>query len=153
MGQAKSGTGANNKSKGLTADEKAAMKARMAELKAEERMSKNRAEGEKAALAAIDAMVEPDRGMARRIHEIVKANAPELMPRTWYGMPAYATKEGKIVCFFQTSTKFGVRYCTFGFNDSAHLDDGALWPVAFALKELPPDAEAKIGKLVKKAVS
>jgi len=150
MAQAKSTT---SKSKGFSAEEKAAAKARLAEMKAEERWNKNRAEGEKAALEAISAMEEPDRGMAKRIHEIITANAPELMPKTWYGMPAYADKNGKPVCFFQTSKKFGVRYCTFGFNDNAHLDEGRMWATAYALTGLTPAEEAQIIALVRKAVS
>jgi uncharacterized protein YdhG (YjbR/CyaY superfamily) len=134
---------------GFTAEEKAAMKERAKELKAEA----NKAEAEKAALAAITAMKEPDRSMAKRIHEIIKASAPSLMPKTWYGMPAYANKDDKIVCFFQTAQKFNTRYSTFGFNDSANLDEGVMWPTAFALKELTTAEEAKIKALVKKAVS
>jgi len=142
-----------NKSKGFTDEEKAAMKERARELKAEARANKDKAEGEKAALAAIAAMREPDRSMAKRIHAIIKDCAPTLMPKTWYGMPAYANQEGKVVCFFQSAQKFKTRYATFGFNDSAHLDEGAMWPTAFALKELPAAEEAKIAALVKKAVS
>jgi uncharacterized protein YdhG (YjbR/CyaY superfamily) len=135
--------------KGFTAEEKAAMRERAKELKAEANM----AEAEEAALAAITAMKEPDRSLAKRIHEIIKANAPGLMPKTWYGMPAYANKDGKIVCFFQTAQKFNTRYSTFGFNDSANLDEGAMWATSFAVKELNADEEAKIKTLVKKAVS
>jgi len=142
-----------NKSKGFTDEEKAAMKERARELKAEARANKDKAEGEKAALAAIAAMREPDRSMAKRIHAIIKDSAPTLMPKTWYGMPAYANQEGKVVCFFQSAQKFKTRYATFGFNDSAHLDEGAMWPTAFALKELTAAEEAKIAALVKKAVS
>jgi uncharacterized protein YdhG (YjbR/CyaY superfamily) len=134
---------------GFTAEEKAAMRERAKELKAEANM----AEAEEAALAAITAMKEPDRSLAKRIHEIIKANAPGLMPKTWYGMPAYANKDGKIVCFFQTAQKFNTRYSTFGFNDSANLDEGAMWATSFALKELTAAEEAKIKTLVKKAVS
>jgi uncharacterized protein YdhG (YjbR/CyaY superfamily) len=137
----------------FTDDEKAAMKERAQELKAEARMNKDRAEGEKALLAAITAMQEPDRGMAQRLHAIVTASAPSLAPKTWYGMPAYANKDGKVVCFFQSAQKFGARYATLGFNDTAHLDEGTLWPVAFALKELTPAAETRIVALVKQAVS
>jgi uncharacterized protein YdhG (YjbR/CyaY superfamily) len=140
---------AKKSGEGFTAEEKAAMRERTKELKAEA----NNAEAEKAALAAIAAMKEPDRSMAKRIHEIIKANAPSLMSKTWYGMPAYANKDGKIVCFFQTAQKFNTRYSTFGFNDTANLDEGALWPVAFALKELTATEEARISALVKKAVS
>lgn len=135
-----------------TDDEKAAMKERAKEVKAEARMSKDRAAGESALLAKIAEMTEPDRSMAARFHEIVKANAPDLWPKTWYGMPAYA-KEGKVVCFFQAAQKFEARYATFGFNDTANLDEGAFWPTSFALKELTPEAEATIAALVKKAVS
>ena len=145
-------TGASSKtSKGFTADERAAMKARAQELKAEARANKNKADGERDVLAAIAAMKEPDRGMAKRIHAIVKASAPDLWPKTWYGMPAYA-KDGKVVCFFQDAKKFDSRYATFGFSDQANLDKGSLWPVSYALKELTSAEEAKIGALVKKAV-
>ena len=132
---------------GLTAGEKAALKETIEDQKAAARGL----EGEDALLAKIAAMREPGRGMAKRIHAIVKANAPTLAPTTWYGMPAYA-KGGKAVCFFQDAAKFKARYATFGFNDSANLDEGELWPIAFALKELTPAAEAKIAALVKKAV-
>ncbi|PKN94878.1 MAG: hypothetical protein CVU44_03475 [Chloroflexi bacterium HGW-Chloroflexi-6] len=137
----------------FTDDEKAAMKARAQELKAEARMNKDRAEGEKVLLAAVAAMQEPDRSMAARLHEIITASAPSLAPKTWYGMPAYANKDGKVVCFFQSAQKFGARYATLGFNDTANLDDGVMWPTSFALKELTPAAEEKITALVKKAVS
>ncbi len=136
-----------------TDEEKAAMKARALELKAEARANKNRAEGESAVLAAIADMPEPDRAMAKRLHAIVKDSAPALFPKTWYGMPAYADEEGNVVCFFQGAYKFKARYGTLGFNDKAHLDNGAMWPVAYALKELTPADEAKISALVKKAVS
>jgi uncharacterized protein YdhG (YjbR/CyaY superfamily) len=135
--------------KGLTAEERSALKERLKEEKAE-REGKM---AESAALEAIAAMQEPDRSMAKQIHAIIKASAPSLSPKTWYGMPAYANKDGKIVCFFQTAQKFNTRYSTFGFNDSANLDEGAMWPVAFALKELTAAEEARIGALVKKAVS
>ena len=138
--------------KGFTDEERAAMKARAQELKSEARASKNRAEGERDLLAAIDAMKEPDRALARRIHAIVEASAPVLSPKTWYGMPAYA-REGKVVCFFKSAEKFKSRYATFGFEDAANLDDGAMWPTSFALKELTAKDEAKIAALVKKAVS
>ena len=141
------------KSRGFSDDEKAAMKERAKELKAEARADKNKAEGESAALAAIAAMPEPDRGMAKRLHAIVKASAPALSAKTWYGMPAYANQDGKVVCFFTPASKFSARYATFGFNDDANLDEGALWATSFALKELTAAAEAKIGALVKKAVS
>jgi len=134
-------------SKGFTAEERAAMKERARELKAEAR----REDGEKAVLAKIAEMPKPDRVMAERIHAIVKASAPSLSPRTWYGMPAYA-KDGKVVCYFQSAHKFKSRYATFGFNDTANLDKGAMWPTSFALKELTAADEKKIGALVKKAV-
>ena len=136
-----------------TDDEKAAMKARAQELKAEARADKNKAEGESAVLAAIAAMKEPDRAMAKRLHAIIKDSAPVLSPKTWYGMPAYANEDGKVICLFQTAQKFKARYSTFGFNDSAHLDEGVMWPVAFALTKLTANEEAKIRALVKKAVS
>src|SRR5918911_3276009 len=136
------------KSEGFTAEERAAMKERAQELKAEAQ----RADGERAVLAKIAEMQGPDRAMAERLHEIIKASAPVLSPKTWYGMPAYA-KDGKVVCFFQSAQKFNSRYATLGFNDTANLDDGAMWPVAFALKELTAAEEAKISELVKKAVS
>ena len=138
---------------GFTDDEKAAMKERAKELKEEARVSKNKEEGENAALAAIAAMSEPDRSMAARLHEIIKASAPALMPKTWYGMPAYANKDGKVVCFFQSAQKFGSRYATFGFSDTANLDEGGMWPAAFALMKLTAAEEAKIKALVMKAVS
>jgi uncharacterized protein YdhG (YjbR/CyaY superfamily) len=137
------------KDNGLSAEEIAAMKETLKERK----RAASKEEAEKAALAAIAEMPEPDRSMAKRIHAIVKANAPTLSPTTWYGMPAYTNQDGKAVCFFQTGQKFKARYSTFGFNDSAHLDQGTMWPVAFALKELTADDEAKIAALVKKAVS
>ena len=149
----KSTTTINKKPKGFTDEERAAMKNRAQELKAEARADKEKAEGESAVLAAIAAMKEPDRAMAKRIHAIIKDRAPALLPKTWYGMPAYANKDGKVVCFFQTAQKFNTRYSTFGFNDTANLDEGAMWPVAFALKELTAVAEEKIVALVKKAVS
>ena len=140
-------------SKGFSDDEKAAMRERVKELKAEERMNKDRAAGEKAVLAAIAAMKEPDRAKAKRLHAIITATAPQLSPKTWYGMPAYADKDGKVVCFFQAAQKFKYRYATLGFQDAANLDEGAMWSVAFALKELTAAEEAKISALVKKAVS
>jgi uncharacterized protein YdhG (YjbR/CyaY superfamily) len=148
----KSATATGKKSKGLTAQERAAMKERLRELKAEERTSKNKAAGESDLLAKIDEMPEPDRAMAKRLHAIVTASAPHLWPKTWYGMPAYA-KEGKVVCFFQSAHKFKSRYATFGFSDEANLDKGAMWPTSFALKELTAADEKRIGELVKKAVS
>jgi uncharacterized protein YdhG (YjbR/CyaY superfamily) len=147
-------TAANgNPSKGFTDEEKAAMRSRAKEMKAEARSEKDKAAGESAALEAIAAMQEPDRSMAKRIHSIIKESAPGLSAKTWYGMPAYANKEGKVVCFFQTAQKFNTRYSTLGFNDSANLDEGAMWPVAFALKKLTAADEARIGALLKKAVS
>ena len=143
----------NKTSQGFTDAEKAAMKERAKELKAEARASKNKEEGENAALAAIAAMPEPDRSMAARLHEIIKANAPTLSPKTWYGMPAYADKDGNVICFFQNASKFNARYATLGFNDKAHLDEGAMWPTSFALKELNAAEEARIVALVKKAVN
>ena len=149
---AKSTTAIGKTSKGFTDEEKAAMRNRAKELKAEARANKNKAEGESDVLAAIAAMEEPDRAMARRLHEIITASAPVLSPKTWYGMPAYA-KDGKVVCFFQSAQKFKTRYATLGFSDKANLDEGHMWPNAFALKELTATEEAKIGALVKKAVS
>jgi uncharacterized protein YdhG (YjbR/CyaY superfamily) len=142
----------NKKSRGFTDEERAAMKARAQELKAEARANKNKAEGETDVLAAIAAMPEPDRAMAKRLHEIIKASAPSLSPKTWYGMPAYA-RDGKVVCFYQSAEKFKTRYASLGFSDAANLDEGALWPTAFALKELTAAEEARIVALVKKAVS
>jgi uncharacterized protein YdhG (YjbR/CyaY superfamily) len=139
------------KSKGFSAEEKAAMKERAKELKAEERASKDRAAGESDLLAKIAEMPEPDRSMAARLHAIVKASAPALSPKTWYGMPAYA-RDDKVVCFFTPASKFNARYATFGFNDSATLDEGDMWPTSFALKELTAAEEKKIAALVKKAV-
>lgn len=129
------------------------MKARGQELKAEARMNKNREEGEKAVFAAIAEMTEKDRFMAQRLHEIVTANAPTLMPKTWYGMPAYADKDGKVVCFFTAASKFNTRYATLGFNEDANLDDGNMWAASFALINLTPAEEENIIALVKKAVS
>ena len=138
-------------SSGFTAEERAAMKARAQELKAEARANKNRADGERELLAAIAAMKGKDRTMAKRIHAVVTAAAPGLWPKTWYGMPAYA-KDGKVVCFFKGAGKFDSRYATFGFNDVANLDNGAMWPTSFALTELSAAEEKKIAALVKKAV-
>ena len=143
----KSTTKSAKKSQGFTAEERAAMRERAQELKAEAR----KADGEKALLAKVAEMPKPDRIMAERLHAIVKANAPDLSPKTWYGMPAYA-RDGKVVCYFQSADKFDSRYATFGFNDAANLDDGAMWPTSFALKELSAAEEKKIGALVKKAV-
>jgi hypothetical protein len=137
---------------GFTAEERAAMKERAKELKAEARANKSREEGENDVLAKIAEMPEPERSMATRLHELIKASAPVLMPKTWYGMPAY-TKDGKIVCFFQSKHKFESRYATLGFNDAANLDDGNMWPASFALKELTPVEEERISALVKQAVS
>ena len=133
-----------NKKEGFTAEEKAAMRARARELK-------NKTDGESAVRAAIAAMSPKDRALAKRFHELVKATAPDLSPKTWYGMPAYA-KDGKVVCFFRNATKFKERYAMFGFNDSAKLDEGSMWPIAFAVKELTAADEAKIRALVKRAV-
>ena len=132
-------TATNNKPMGFSDEERAAMKARAQELKAEA----NKANGESAVLAAIAEMPEPDRTMARRLHEIIKASAPDLSPKTWYGMPAYA-RDGNVVCFFQSAQKFNTRYATLGFSDKANLDEGEMWPVAFALKELTETCEARI---------
>jgi uncharacterized protein YdhG (YjbR/CyaY superfamily) len=142
---------ATSKSGSFTAEERAAMKARAQELKAEARANKNRADGERDVLAAIAAMKGGDRAMAKRIHAIVTAAAPDLWPKTWYGMPAYA-RDGKVVCYFQAAEKFSSRYATFGFSDRANLDKGALWPVVYALRELSATEEKKIGALVKQAV-
>jgi uncharacterized protein YdhG (YjbR/CyaY superfamily) len=149
---AREGTMSVKKSEGFTAEERAAMRERAKELKAEESANKNRAAGESAVLAKIAEMRGADRAMAERLHEIVKASAPSLSPKTWYGMPAYANKDGKVVCFFQSAEKFDARYATLGFNDAANLDEGVMWPTSFALKELTAAEEAKIGALVKRAV-
>lgn len=138
----------SKKGDGFTVEERAAVKERAKELKA----SATRAEDENAVIAKIDELPEPERTMATRLHAIIKANAPGLSPKTWYGMPAYS-KDGKVVCFFQSAQKFNTRYATFGFSDMANLDDGDLWPVAYALKELTPSIEASITALVKKAAS
>ena len=135
--------------KGFTTEEKAAMKERAAELKAEAR----KADGESTLLAKVAEMKGKDRAIAKRIHEIVKATAPSLVPKTWYGMPAWANKDGKVVCYFQDAAKFKSRYATFGFTDLANVDAGAMWPTSFALTELTAADEKKIGALVKKAVS
>src|SRR5438445_9626708 len=151
---AKGTTAIGRKFKGLIDEQRVARKARMQELKAAARRGPraDTADGENAVLAKIGKMREPDRAMGKRLHAIIKASAPALLPRLWYGMPAYA-KDGKVVCFFQSAQKFNTRYATFGFSDAANLDKGALWPVAFALKELTAAEEARIGALVKKAVS
>ena len=134
------------KNQGFTAEEKAAMRARAREMKAAE-------DGESAVRAALAAMAPRDRAIGKRLHALVKESAPDLSPKTWYGMPAYANKDGKVVCFFRNATKFKERYAMFGFNDSAKLDDGSMWPIAFALKKLTKADEARIAKLVKQAVS
>jgi uncharacterized protein YdhG (YjbR/CyaY superfamily) len=153
---AKSTTVTDETSEEWTDEERAAMKERAQELKAEarraQRAKKDKADGERAVLAKIAEMPEPDRAMAERLDAIIKASAPALSPRTWYGMPAYA-KEGKVVCYFTAASKFNERYATFGFNDSANLDEGNMWPTSFALKQLTAAEEAKIAALVKKAVS
>ena len=149
---ATSTTASGKTSKGFTDGERAAMKERAQELKAEARANKSKADGERDVLAKIAEMKGPDRALAKRLHAIVTASAPTLAPKTWYGMPAYA-KDGKVVCFFQSAQKFNTRYATFGFSDKANLDKGAMWPTSFALKELTAADEAKIGALVKKAVS
>jgi len=141
------------KSQGFSAEEKAAMKERAKELKAEERAKKDRAAGEKDLLAKIAEMPTPERAMAKRLHDVITASAPDLMPKTWYGMPAYANTDGKVVCFFQAASKFNTRYATFGFQHDANLDDGNMWPTSFALIKLTAAEEKKISKLVKKAVS
>ena len=143
---ARSTTATSRKPNGFTDEERAAMRERAKELKA------GKGDGEGDVLAKIAEMPEPDRGMAERLHALIKASAPSLSPRTWYGMPAYA-KDGKVVCFFRNASKFKDRYATFGFNDAANLDEGAMWPTAFALKELTAAEEKKIGALVKRAVS
>ncbi|HVD13604.1 MAG TPA: DUF1801 domain-containing protein [Actinomycetota bacterium] len=146
---AKSTTATGKTSGRFSAEERAAMKERAQELKAEAR----RADGEKALLAKIAEMPKPDRAMAERLHAIITANAPDLSPKTWYGMPAYANNDGKIVCYFTAASKFKSRYATFGFNDDANLDEGNMWPTSFALTELTAADEKRIGALVKKAVS
>jgi uncharacterized protein YdhG (YjbR/CyaY superfamily) len=149
---AKSPAGRDKGSQVFSAEERAAMKERVREQKAEARRGADREAGEQEVLAKIAEMPEPDRAMAKRIHAIVKASAPNLAPKTWYGMPAYA-KDGKIVCFFTPAAKFKSRYATFGFNDDANLDDGGMWPTSYALMKLTAAEEKAIGALVKKAVS
>ena len=153
---ARNTTAIEKASTGFTAEERAAMQERARELKAEARRGprakKNGADGEREVLAKIAEMAEPDRSMAERLHAIIKAAAPALSPRLWYGMPAYA-REGNVVCFFQDAAKFKARYATLGFSDKAHLDDGAMWPNSYALRELTAADEARIVELVKKAVS
>ena len=144
------------KSQGFTDDERSAMKERAKELKAEARRSSKAdkaAAAERDVLDKIAEMPEPDRVIAERIHALVKAHAPDLAPKTWYGMPAYANSDGKVVCFFQAAAKFDARFATFGFIDVANLDDGAMWPISFALRELTPAGEDRIAALVKQAVS
>ena len=150
----KSTAATGKKPTGFTDEERVAMKERVQELKTEARRGPRagRADEESVALAKIAALPQPDRAMAERLHAIIKANAPALSPKTWYGMPAYA-KDGNVVCFFQSAQKFKTRYATLGFSDKANLDEGHMWPTAFALKELTAAEEAKIGALVKKAVS
>jgi len=150
----KSTTATGTKVKRFTDEERGAMRERLQELKAETRRGRraDKADGESAVLAKIAALPQPDRAMGERLHAIIKANAPSLSPKTWYGMPAYA-KDGNVVCFFQSAQKFKTRYATLGFSDKANLDEGHMWPTAFALKELTAAEEAKIGALVKKAVS
>ena len=143
--------GAKKSDKGFTAEERAAMRERARELKAEARAKKNRAAGESALLAKIAEMEGPDRAMAERLHEIVEASAPTLWPKTWYGMPAYADGDGKVVCYFQAAQKFDSRYATLGFSDKADLDEGAMWATSFALVELGAAEGARIGELVRRA--
>ncbi len=152
MSTAKGAQTSGKAAKGFSDEERAAMKERAQELKAAARADKDKADGESAVLAAIAALPEPDRALAQRLHALITASTPALSPKTWYGMPAYA-KDGKVVCFFQAASKFNTRYATFGFQHDAHLDDGAMWPVAFALKELTAAEEARISALVKQAVS
>jgi uncharacterized protein YdhG (YjbR/CyaY superfamily) len=142
---------ASNKNEGFSDIEKAAMKERARELKAEARASKDKAAGEKDILEKLSDMPEPDRTMGMRIHELIKSNLPELSPRTWYGMPAYA-RDGKVVCFFQSGQKFQTRYCTFGFNEAAKLDEGGMWPTSYALTQLTSVEEKRLLELLKKAV-
>jgi len=151
---AKSTTATGKTFDGFTDEERGAMKDRAKELKATARHGPRayKADGERAVLAKIAELPEPDRALAERLHAVIKASAPALSPRLWYGMPAYA-KDGKVVCFFQSAQKFNTRYATFGFSDKANLDDGALWPTAFALTELTATDEARIGALVKQAVN
>ena len=143
---------AGNASNGFTAEEKAAMRERAKEMKAAERAPRATPRVRATCSSKIAEMGKPDRAMAERLHAIIKASAPDLSPRTWYGMPAYA-KDGNVVCFFKPAEKFKTRYATFGFSDKANLDEGAMWPTEFALKELTADVEARIGALVKRAVS
>jgi uncharacterized protein YdhG (YjbR/CyaY superfamily) len=149
----KSTTKKGKASTGFTAEERALMRERAKELRAEARWKKDRAAGEQAVLEKIGELPGPDRTMAKRLHAIIKATAPDLMPRSWYGMPAYANKDGKVICFFQAASKFKVRYSTFGFQPDANLDDGTMWPTSFALTKLAAAEEKKIASLVKRAVS
>ena len=149
---AKRTTAIDKTSEGFTAEERAALKARATELKADARATQDKAAGEREVLAKIAAMAEADRAMAERIHALITASAPDLAPKTWYGMPAYA-KAGKVVCFFTPAQKFNTRYATFGFTDAAHLDAGTMWPTAFALTAVTADTAARIAALVKQAVS
>jgi uncharacterized protein YdhG (YjbR/CyaY superfamily) len=150
---AKSTTATGKESKGFTAEERAGMKERARELKAEARRKKSREDWERDVLAKIAEMPTADRAMAKKVHAIVNATAPDLTPKTWYGMPAYANEDGKVVCYFRPADKFKERYATFGFNETANLDKGAMWPTSFALMELTAAEETKIAALVKKAVS
>lgn len=143
---------ATQKSAGFTKEEKAAVKERAKELKAEERAQKNREAGESDLLEKLAEMPEPERAMATRLHALIKASVPDLFPKTWYGMPAYANQDGKVICFFQAASKFNTRYATLGFQHDANLDEGAMWPTAYALVELTAAAESKIAALVQKAV-
>jgi uncharacterized protein YdhG (YjbR/CyaY superfamily) len=152
MPKTRAATKDTKSAKGFTAEERAAMRERAKELKAEERANRSRADGERDVLQAIAKMQATDRAMAERIHEIVTTTAPDLMPKTWYGMPAYA-RDGKVVCFFKNAEKFNSRYATLGFEEAANLDEGAMWPTAFALLKLTKGDEAKIAALVKRAVS
>jgi uncharacterized protein YdhG (YjbR/CyaY superfamily) len=147
------GTASKRKSSVFSAEERAAMKELAQERKAEARRGRRKADGESDVLAKIAEMPEADRAMATRLHELIKASAPDLSPKTWYGMPAYANADQKVVCFFQSAQKFKTRYSTFGFQDAANLDDGSMWPTAFALTELTPAEEKRIVALLKKAVS
>ena len=147
---AKSTTARGKTSTGFSDDERAAMKERAQELKAEARAQQDKAAGERDVLAKIAEMADPDRALAERLHALITASAPDLSPKTWYGMPAYA-KDGTVVCYFTPAQKFNSRYATFGFNDVAHLDDGTMWPTAFALTTLTAADEKRIGELVKKA--
>ena len=152
MAEKKPASRTSKPSEGFTDEERAAMQERARELKATARRSASKADGESDVLAKIAEMAEPDRSMATRLHALITASAPDLSPRTWYGMPAYA-KDGNVLCFFQSGQKFKTRYATLGFSDKANLDDGSLWPTGFALQELTPAVEARIAALVKQAAS